>query len=181
MPTPIQFSNRYGLDITIKKFGETSGSELTIDFANVCDVNISGDRVWATGGQDHSNKIAFNNPLEGTFKISTQIMTTQLLALMSGDDNPASVTDTSTVVFKNDAASACPEYFEITATTVWQDANGVTYSETMTFHKVCPKRALNISYSGTGDPTSVDVEFDVLADASGNVVTITKATGGATT
>ncbi len=181
MSTPIQFSNRYGLDITIKKFDAAADPGLIINFANVCDVNIGGDRVWATGGKDHSNKIAFNNALEGTFKISTQIMTTQLLALMSGADDPASIDDEGDVIFKNDAASACPEYFTISATTVWQDAKGVTYSETMTFHKVCPKRALNISYSGTGDPTSVDVEFDVLADADGNVVTIKKATGGATT
>ena len=65
-----QFANRYGLDVKIYAFGAevTEGDELmTIDFANVCDVDISGDRTWATGGQNHVNKIAFNDPIQGTF------------------------------------------------------------------------------------------------------------------
>ena len=61
------------------------------------------------------------------------------------------------------------------AETVWHDADGLTYAETLTFHKACPKRAFNISYSGDGDPTSVDVEFDLMQDAAGKVLTVVKA------
>lgn len=169
-----QFANRYGLDVKIYAFGAegTEGDELmSIDFANVCDVDISGDRTWATGGQNHVNKIAFNDPIQGTFRISTQIMTGQLLALMAGEDlTNASSTE---IVFQN-TPNAAPTYYIVAANTVWQDASGTTYSESMTFHKVCPKRALNISYSGEGDPTSVDVEFDVLQDDEGKVLTISK-------
>lgn len=169
-----QFANRYGLDIKIFALGEdpTEGTPfMTIDFANVCDVDIGGDRTWATGGQAHSNKIAFNDPIEGTFTISTQIMTSQLLALMAGQDIESTENE---VVFRN-FANATPKYYLIVATTVWQDAAGTTYAEDMTFHKACPRRALNISYSGEGDPTSVDIEFDALEDAEGNILTIKKA------
>lgn len=171
-----QFANRYGLDIKILALGTDTAAEdalMTIDFANVCDVDISGDRVWATGGQGHVNKIAFNDPIQGTFKISTQILTAQLLALMAGNDLSVAG-DTNEIVFQN-TDNATPTYYTVVATTVWQDASGTTYSETLTFHKVCPKRALNISYSGEGDPTSVDIEFDVLQADDGKVLTIVKA------
>lgn len=171
MTKTTQFANRYGLNIKIHSFGNTSGTPLmTIDFANVSDIDVGGDRSWATGGQGHVNKVGFNNPIEGTFKLSTQIMTTELLALMAGHD-PS--TAGSTVVFEN-TSNVTPKYFTIEAETVWQDASGAVYNENLTFHKACPKRALNISYSGDGDPTSVDVEFDLMQDDNGKVLTVGK-------
>ena len=168
-----QFANRYGLNITIYAATDISMSDalMTIDFANVSDIDISGDRTWATGGQGHVNKIGFNDPVRGTFKRSTQLMTMELLNLMAGG---TAGSGTTTVVFEN-KANDVPKYYIIKAETVWQDAAGLTYDETMTFHKACPKRALNISYNGDGDPTSVDVEFDLLQDENGKVLTITKA------
>lgn len=167
-----QFANRYGLNVEIYDHTDTSmeSALMTIDFANVSEVNISGDRVWATGGQDHANKIGFNDPLQGTLKLSTQIMTMELLALMSGTDVGAASTS---VVFEN-AANSVPKYYIIKAETVWQDAGGQTYSETLTFHKACPKRAFNISYNGDGDPTSTDIEFDLMQDDDGKVMTVSK-------
>ena len=146
---------------------------LTIDFANVSNIDISGDRVWATGGQEHANKIGFNNPLQGTFTLSTQILTTELLSLMAGKDIPSG-SAVADVVFEN-ATNSMPKYYIMKAETVWQDALGATYAETMTFHKVSPQRALNIQYEGDGDPTSVDIVFDLLQDDNGKVLTITKA------
>mgnify|MGYP003310335098 CR=1 FL=1 len=168
-----QFANRYGLNISIYASTDTSMSTalMTIDFANVSDIDISGDRTWATGGQGHVNKIGFNDPVQGTFKLSTQLMTMELLNLMAGG---TAGSGTTTVVFKNEA-NEVPKYYIIKAETVWQGADGATYDETMTFHKACPKRALNISYNGDGDPTSVDVEFDLLQDDNGKVLTIAKA------
>ena len=168
-----QFANRCGLNITIYAATDISMSDalMTIDFANVSDIDISGDRTWATGGQGHVNKIGFNDPVRGTFKLSTQLMTMELLNLMAGG---TAGSGTTTVVFEN-KANDVPKYYIIKAETVWQDAAGLTYDETMTFHKACPKRALNISYNGDGDPTSVDVEFDLLQDENGKVLTITKA------
>lgn len=167
-----QFANRCGLNIEIfaNTDAEMATPLLTIDFANVSEVNVTGERTWATGGQDHANKIGFNDPLQGTLKLSTQIMTMELLALMSGSDVQGA---TTSVVFENSANSA-PKYYIIKAETVWQDADGKTYSEELTFHKACPKRAFNISYNGDGDPASTDIEFDLLQDADGKVLTVKK-------
>lgn len=167
-----QFANRYGLNIEIFAHTDTAMATplMAIDFANVSEVNIAGERTWATGGQDHANKIGFNDPLQGTLKLSTQIMTMELIALMSGSSIDGTAT---TVTFVNNTNTA-PKYYIIKAETVWQDADGNTYSETLTFHKACPKRAFNISYNGEGDPTSVDVEFDLLQDAEGKVLTVSK-------
>lgn len=167
-----QFANRCGLNIEIfaSTDAEMATSLLAIDFANVSEVNVTGERTWATGGQDHANKIGFNDPLQGTLKLSTQIMTMELLALMSGNDVQEAGTS---VVFENSANSA-PKYYIIKAETVWQDADGKTYSEELIFHKVCPKRAFNISYNGDGDPASTDIEFDLLQDADGKVLTVKK-------
>lgn len=167
-----QFANRCGLNIEIyaNTDKEMATSLLTIDFANVSEVNIAGDRTWATGGQDHANKIGFNDPLQGTLKLSTQIMTMELLALMAGSPIESAAT---TVVFEN-TTNAAPKYYIIKAETVWQDADGKTYSEELTFHKACPKRAFNISYNGEGDPASTDIEFDLLEDEDSKVLTVKK-------
>ena len=172
-----QFANRYGLNIGIYNMADDITSAqpvLFIDFANVCDVDISGDRVWATGGRAHANKIAFNDPIQGTFTISTQILTTQLLALLAGNEIPAADGADTEVVFQN-TTNSTPKYYKVKADTVWQDATGETYAETLIFHKATPDRAFNISYSGEGDPTSVDVVFDALEDENGKVLTIRKA------
>lgn len=169
-----QFANRYGLDVQVFAYTDGTVGEaplMTIDFANSCALDISGERVWATGGQEHANMIGFNDPIQGTLTISTQIMTAQLLALISGS---ADLTETEEITFKNDALSS-PKYFTLKAATVWQDASGAVYSEVLTFHKVSPQKAYNITYTGEGDPTSVDVTFDVLQTESGDVLTISKA------
>lgn len=171
--TTTQFANRYGLNVSIYAVTDTSMSTalMTIDFANVSNIDISGDRTWATGGQAHANKVGFNDPIQGTFTLSTQIMTMELLNLMAGGTAGSGST---TVVFEN-TANSMPKYYIIKAETVWQDAAGAIYDETITFHRATPQRAMNIQYNGAGDPVSVDVVFDLLEDASGKVMTVKKA------
>lgn len=170
-----QMANRYGLNTKIYDYSTYTGTSdtelLTIDFANVSDIQLSGDTVWATGGQSHGNIVGFNNPLTGTFKLSTQIMTTQLLALIAGQDLS---TTTDTVVFENTAANTMPKYFVITSETVWQSKDGETFNEDLTFHKAIAKRALNIQYNGDGDPVSVDIEFELAQNDDGKLLTIKK-------
>lgn len=172
LTTTTQFANRYGLNLKIYDFADASLSTalMDIDFVNVSNIDISGDRTWATGGQAHSNKIGFNDPVQGTVTLSTQILTMELLNLMAGG---TAGSGTTTVVFEN-TPNAMPKYYILTAETVWQDAAGNTYAENLTFHKVSPQRAFNIEYNGEGDPVSVDVVFDLLEDANGKVLTITK-------
>ena len=170
-----KFANRYGLDVQVYAYSDGSipaeGTPLiTIDFANSCALDVSGERVWATGGQEHANMIGFNNPVQGTLTISTQILTNELLALLSGQEINDELSE---IVFKNDAQTM-PKFYTLKAATVWQTSAGDTYSEVMTFHKVTPQRAYNINYTGDGDPTSMDIVFDVLQAEDGKVLTVAK-------
>ena len=170
-----QLANRYGLNTKLYAYsGYTAGTStpvMTIDFANLSNIDISGDMVWATGGQSHGNIVGFNNKLAGTFRLSTQIITSELLTLIAGGDVAEA---TNTIVFKNDAASTIPHYFVIESETSWQDKDGTIYEEKLTFHKAIAKRALNIEYNGDGDPVSVDIEFELGQNDDGYVLTITR-------
>ena len=98
-------------------------------------------------------------------------MTNALLALISGADATASAS--TEIVFKNESTAATV-YYVIEADTVWKDKAGETHTENIVVHKALPKRAYNITYNGSGDPISVDIEFELLEDSDGKVVTITK-------
>lgn len=167
----MQFANRCGLDVNIYKYPKgADASAVQVPFANECALSVNGDITWTTGGQNASKMIGFHNPIEGTFKISTQIMTNELLTLIAGADATAA---SNVVEFKNDENSDT-YYYVIEASTVWKDKAGSTHAEDIVIHKALPKKAYNISYNGAGDPVSVDVEFDLLEDENGKVVTITK-------
>lgn len=170
-----QFANRCGLNVNIYKYPKTEGATaIEVPFANECALDVAGDNVWATGGQNATKQIGFPNPIEGTFKISTQIMTDKLLALVSGADATA---DATSIEFKNDT-SVNIIYYVIEADTVWKDKAGTTKEEHIVIHKAMPKKAYNITYNGAGDPVSVDIEFELMgdlqADGSEKVVTFTK-------
>lgn len=170
-----QLANRYGLNTALYDYAEyqegTSQPVLSIDFVNISEIAISGDMVWATGGQAHGNKIGFNNPMTGTFKLSTQLMTNQLLALCAGQD--IATTDKE-VVFANTADGVTPKYFIIKSETVWQAEDGSKFSEDLTFCKALAKRALNITYNGEGDPVSVDIEFELAENDKGEILKIVR-------
>ena len=170
-----QFANRFGLNLKIFAYSDSycdgdfktplANPLMVIDFANEVSVEISGDKVWATGGQGHSNKVAFNNPKEGTFTISTQLITPQLIQLASGGDI-ANFSDEK-VLFKNDALGSKANYYVITGDTVWQDEAGNTYSEAITCYKASVKPNYSKTYTGEGDPSSLDIEFELVPNNAG--------------
>lgn len=164
------FANRCGLNMNIYKYPKTDdgATSVVVDFANECALDVSGDITWATGGQHASKLVGFNNPMEGTFRISTQLMTKKLLALISGADATAEATE---IVFKNVAAENTI-YYVIEADTVWKNPEGTTETEHVIIHKALPKRAYNVVYNGAGDPISIDIEFELMEDENGEVVTL---------
>lgn len=170
-----KMANRYGLNIKFYEYSETPSFEGTaegeIDFANEVSLELSSDIVWATGGQAHSNRVGFNNPFEGTLKLSTQLVNMDLLKLIA-NDSTESATSAS---FKNTSAGLTPTYFAIKGETVWQGEDGTTYTETIKCYKACVKPGYNVTYNGSGDPQSLDVEFQLGANAAGQVVDIVRA------
>lgn len=170
----IKFANRYGLDITLYEFKEdisTLGTALAeIDFANEVSIELSSEVTWATGGQNHANKIAFRDPITGTLKISTQLVNLELLGIISG----SSVSEDGTVEFKND--NAIPKCYVIKGKTVWQTEDGTTYDEDIVAYKAYVKPNYSVTYNGSGDPQSLDVEFELGTNAEGKVIDFKRST-----
>lgn len=165
-----QLANRFGLDIRLHTIADEAVAVplIVVDFANISSIDLSGDRSWATGGQPRFRRIGFDDGVKGSFTLSTQLMTTELLnAIANGRIAPG----TQNVVFQNDLRMPITHY-QIKADTVWQDMDGATCSERLTFHNACPHAALNITYNGVGDPVSADIEFELLQGASGDVMTV---------
>ena len=170
MDNTVKMANRYGLNITLTNIKDDSETA-TIDFANEVSLEITGEITWATGGQNHVKMIGFRDPKEGTLKISTQITNMQIMNLLAGGN----LTDTTgKVSFKDDIKLAL-KYYKITGETVWQDEDGVVYNEKITIHKALVKPNYSATYNGSGDPISLDIEFELATDGEGNFVDIERS------
>lgn len=175
-----KMANRYGLDIEFYEYDSTGtigdSPIATIDFANEVSIELTSEVTWATGGQNHSNMIPFKDPTEGTFKISTQVVNMQVMALAAGIDIE---TNSNEVEFKNASGSASPKFYIIKGKTVWQGEDGTVYEETVIAYKACVKPGYSATYNGSGDPQSLDIEFELGTNAKGQLVKFTRtdATG----
>lgn len=171
-----KMANRFGLDLEFYAYaadgtlGEAPVAK--IDFANEVSLELTSDITWATGGQAHANMIGFKDPTEGTLTISTQVVNAQILALAAGGDVANA---TTTVSFKNDKENIMPTYYIIKGTTVWQGEDNTTYTESITAFKACVKPGYNVTYNGSGDPQSLDIEFELGTNDAGKVVDIVRA------
>lgn len=168
-----QTANRFGVDLKVWPVGTTTFDGeplLTIDYVNEVSVELSGDTVWATGGQSHANKVPFTDPIEGTLTLSTQILTSELIALCAGED--MTTFSGNAITFNNHKTNT---YYTITGSTVWKDKDGVTYSEEIVCYKAAPNRSYNVTYTGDGDPSSMDIVFNLTEDDDGNVYKATRA------
>lgn len=170
MSNTTKMANRYGLDIVLTSLSDSTKTA-TIDFANEVSIEVTGEITWATGGQGHTKMIGFKDPKEGSIKISTQIVNMQILALLS-DGNPFETN--AKVSFKDDILVA-PKYYKIEGKTVWQDESGNVYNETITAYKALVKPNYNAVYNGSGDPISIDLEFELASDSDGNFLDIERA------
>lgn len=178
-----KLANRFGMNLHLFAYSADMSSDdvaalnpedavYTIDFANETSIELTSDVSWATGEQSHRRIVGFNNPIEGTLKISTQMVTMKLLDLISGGNG---TNESNKVTFKNNAGACIKNYFVIKGETVWADENGATYSEDVTLYKVCPKQNYSATYTGDGDPQSLDVEFEILANKENLVMDVERA------
>jgi len=165
-----KMANRYGLNIEFYEYDShgTIGSNAvaTVDFANEVSIELTSELTWATGGQAHDNLIPFKDPTKGTLKISTQVVNMMMMKLAAGDDLSG---DNNKVSFKN-LGSASPKFYIIKGSTVWQGEDGTTYEETITAYKACVKPGYNATYNGSGDPQSLDIEFELGTNDDGDII-----------
>lgn len=73
-------ANRKGLNTRLYKYSDKS-LFMNIDFANISVVDLSSNRVFATGGQNQGKRVGFDDPIEGTLRLSTQIVPLEIIAL----------------------------------------------------------------------------------------------------
>ena len=57
-----------------------------IDYVNSVAVELSSNRVYATGGDSGARQVGFDDPIEGTIKLSTQIVPIEFVALACSPD-----------------------------------------------------------------------------------------------
>ncbi len=170
MTNTTKMANRYGLNLILTNIADEEDTA-TIDFANEVSLEVSGEITWATGGQGHVNMIGFRDPKEGTLKISTQVTNMQVMQLLAG----GKLTDTTgKASFKDDAKIAL-KYYKIEGETVWQDEDGTIYNEKLVAHKCLPKPNYSATYNGSGDPISLDIEFELCVDKDGNFLDIERS------
>lgn len=73
-------ANRRGSNIRLYKYSDES-LFMYIPFARITAPEVSSNRVWAQGGVSDANLVGFDDPATGTFKITTQIIPLELIAL----------------------------------------------------------------------------------------------------
>lgn len=78
-------ANKCGVKFNIRDYA-TGRPVMYLDFINEYAEEITRDRVFATGGQYAANLVGFEGKLEGTVKISTQIIPIELIALAAAGE-----------------------------------------------------------------------------------------------
>lgn len=172
-----KMANRYGLDIEFynyKSDGTVDGEAIAkIDFANEVGVELTSEITWATGGQSHADMIPFKDPTKGTFKISTQVVNMQVMALAAGVELNAE--NLKKIEFQNKKGVSSPKFYIIKGKTVWQGEDGTIYEEIITAYKACVKPGYRATYNGSGDPQSLDIEFELGTNENGQVADFERA------
>ena len=78
-------ANRKGANIQLRKYSDKSLFAY-IDYVNSVAVELSSNRVYATGGDSGARQVGFDDPIEGTIKLSTQIVPIEFVALACAPD-----------------------------------------------------------------------------------------------
>ena len=163
-----KLANRYGLNLYFYKYGQADAAPCAvIDFANEVAIELSTDLVWATGGQGFKKMVGFKNPYEGTLTITTQITNNTLLSLLSGGDGE--LVNGKAIFSDTDKQN---NYFVIKGYTSYKAEDGTVAYEEITAHKAMVAPGFSTSYTGDGDPQSIDIEFQLAADSDNNVLTL---------
>lgn len=232
-------ANRRGSNIRLYKYNDKS-LFMNIMFGRITAVEGNASRVYAKGGQSDADMVGFDDPMTGTFKITTQIIPIELIALactpdgvtegaewavreeIVATDGKVTLTDTpiagtvyvfpkasdmvgtpvgteaadkdvtvadakagdvyvayylkevaeaKTVVFNNQKT---PGAYIIYSDTTYKAEDDTVVAEQIKCYKAMPQKAISLTYQGSGDPCSMDLTFDLMEDADGNVIGFTR-------
>lgn len=79
------FANREVCDLIFLEYNSKKPF-LNLDFANTTTTEITGEPVYAYGGQGHPKRVVFHGDRGGTISFETQIRTAKLYSLITGGD-----------------------------------------------------------------------------------------------
>ena len=108
-----RFANREVCDMIIYDF-RTQKPILRCDYANTNTTELTGEVVYAYGGQGHPKRVAFNGEKGGTFTFETQIQSFALYSIMTG----AAVESSANVVTREVLTCATAGQVTLTKTPV---------------------------------------------------------------
>ncbi len=78
-----RFANREVCDLIVYDY-KSKKPILWCDYANTNSTELTGESVFAYGGQGHPKRVSFTGEKGGTFSFETQIQSFQLYAMISG-------------------------------------------------------------------------------------------------
>ncbi|MPL95081.1 hypothetical protein SDC9_41244 [bioreactor metagenome] len=235
MGKPISFANREVCDLTICDY-KTQAPVHVLDYANVTTQEITGEEVFAYGGQGHPKKVTFYGEKGGTLACEVQILTAELFSIMTGaaiettakfikrleltasegaltipvgttfaentinvyaaDDDcgtplevtvsgqtitlPESSTGdfivygieniTSGVKKMSIKSTTFPKAVTIYGETVMKGTDDALYPYKLIAYKATPQQNFSLGLSSSGDPTTLTITFDLLADGDNNLM-----------
>lgn len=184
-------ANRKGANIQLRKYSDKSLFAY-IDYANSVAVELTAGRVYATGGNSGARQVGFDDPIEGTMKISTQIVPIEFVALACSPDGVEAggeigmreklvlatgnltltktpVAGTLYVYKEGDDISSTPVATEATGTSVTIEGgtDGDTY---VAYYIVASTEAKSVTFSNRKTPSCYVVYGDtVWKDTQDNV------------
>ena len=99
-----QFANRDVSKLIIDKINSDGTTEpfAFVDYANVTAVDMTGEVVYAYGGQGHPKKVAFSGDRGGTLRVESQISDGNLYSMLTG----ATVETTASYITRAEATAA---------------------------------------------------------------------------
>lgn len=231
----VTFANREVCDLTICDYA-TQRPVHVLDYANATTQEITGEQVFAYGGQGHPKRVTFYGEKGGTLAIETQLMTSELFSICTGaeiektakfikrlvleattgsiavppeinlmansinvyaenDDlgTPieASLSDhtitltgdesgtyvvygieelTSGVKKMSIKSTTFPKAVTIYGETLMKGEDGINYPYKLVVYKATPQQSLSFGFSNNGDPATMTVTFDLLADQNDNIM-----------
>lgn len=159
-----QFANRDVSNLVIKDF-KTGEIFAFIDYANVTAVDMTGETVYAYGGQGHPRKVTFSGDRGGTLRVESQITDGTLYSMLTG----AEVENTASYIRREELSGDA-----ITAENTFVLPTAAVNTTGITVFKKADdlEKPLDGTYSFSGsDETHKTIVFTAAADSSDSIAT----------
>ena len=156
------------IDVKITALDSEDSTAITIDYLNSCSLSVSSETTYAQ--KKGNNAIAFDGSRECTFTMESHLINDQELAWLLGGElgRDGSITVGGTIPNKS---------YKIVGTFAAVGEDGTTITKEITMNKAKPQVNTDTTFSAT-DVSSFTLVFDVLVDASNEILKLIDKTEG---